>query len=150
MSKGIRIAKSGADVKSNSQNIYVDSATPLLKVAISGSGYMISDGVSRNMKWRGQYQGTTQDDVNGYAFDIVIPHDLGYVPMTAVYVDTGPGTNRRYCTNISGTTVAGGVAPFATATNKQLHISLLPAIFNTPPIAGEYGFFFYIFYDRVI
>jgi hypothetical protein len=154
MTRGIIVAKPNATIKSNSDKIYVDSRTPLLKVHIAGSGQMISDGVSRNMQWKGKYQGTTTDIGGNYLFSVVIPHGLGYAPMFIAYMDRNPGINRQYCTTVQsglGVATTTGVLVFADSDNKNIIITIKSnANFGlNPPDAGVYGYFFYIFNNRI-
>lgn len=146
MAKGVRIAKPGYKVSDSSDKIYVDTTTPLFKIFLSGSGTLVSDGT--NVTWRGKYGGTTTAAGN---YSITIPHPLGYPPLFIAYMDAGPGSNRTYLTNASIAGVVGGIVPFAEIDDKNLTISALTNSVSFPlpaPFAGDYGFFFYIFYDK--
>lgn len=148
MPSGIKIAKPGFKVQDSSEHMYVDSATPLLKLAKKGFGFLVSDGTT--VKSRGDYGVET---TGSGAYLTTIPHGLGYVPVFMAWMDAGPGSNRTYLANASTANVTGGLVPFAYADAKNLYISALTnsVVFPLPaPAAGDYGFFFYIFRNRAI
>lgn len=152
MSRGIQIAKPGKKVTGNSEDLYVDSDTPILKVALQGSGVMISDGVTRAAKWRGDFPGETTDDLtHGYFFTVTIPHDLKYTPTFIAYAELIPGARRVYLTALSQG-VSDGILAGAICYKDRLELNFTPITggfhLDQPPPAGEYGYAFYIFVDE--
>lgn len=151
--RGIRIAKPGKKVTDNPEDQYVDSDTPIFKVALQGSGTMVSDGVTRAMAWKGDFPGETTDDItNGYFFTVKIPHNLGYTPTFIAYAELIPGSRRIYLTALSSISETDGLLAGAICYKDRLELNFFPITggfhFDQPPPAGEYGFAFYIFQDE--
>jgi len=76
MAIGIKVSKKDVDVKAAGINdLSIDSTMPALKVFQSGSGVV---------------------QANGSSGSVVIPHDLGYIPIFVVYMEESPNSQRRY------------------------------------------------------
>lgn len=152
MPKGVRIAKPTFSVNDDGQDLYVDSITPLFKVKTLATGAMVSDGVSFTATWDGLYKGTS-DGAGTYT--LLIPHNLGYLPMFWVYCDLLNNDQRTYITtSVSGVGTAGDVT--ATATVDTANVTLIIRSKNYDGIggldaarAGAYGYTIYVFYDSL-
>lgn len=133
MVKGIRIAKNGGNVTSvNAEDLYVDSDTPIFKLYKSGSGSQ-------------RINGTLAE-----THTITIPHNLGYVPFFLVFMDRNPGSNRRLCSSSESTNAAlpTDIACFIGNSNFA-NIVLTINSFGGTPTAGDYGYNYFIYYDRL-
>lgn len=156
MAKGLKIAKEGHKVEDSSEFIYVDSATPMLKVYKYLSGAMISDGVNRQMTWTGDVQGKTVDGGTSLQFQLNVKHDLGYAPMYMLFAEFYSNGGRSYVTNYG--VGVGDVEWFGWGDADGIYLSGMPyrydaphnsMSFNLPPLAGNYHWFMYIFYNKV-
>lgn len=142
MTTGIRIAKPDYSQDGTSDQIYVDSTTPLFKVHQAISGALVYDGSVYSST--GDY---TWINTLGNTYHLTIPHTLGYTPFFTVYMDALNGARRRYLsTFVSGVSLDGDVRSFASATSTTIE---LDATFIGTPIAGVYGYFVYIFKDMI-
>lgn len=134
MKKGVIVAKEGFHVKSELENLYVNTDTPLFKVFKSGSGSIVFNGTDAG------------------PYDLEIPFDLPYSPVHFVYGDRAPNSIRKLVTN-SDTAYPNVKALwqiFGVQTRK-ITVRIFTAVgSSTNPIpAGTYGYNYLIFYDPV-
>ena len=133
---GLKISKNNIDVISGtSQDMYVDTSLPILKVFSYTTGT----------------QNFSSDDRSQY-YPIVIVHNLGYVPNVLCYMDRSPNEKRRPVYNIDSELDASVDAPsriFVTMSidETQVNIGASGGYGVYPPSAGDYGYACYIFYD---
>jgi hypothetical protein len=130
---GIIIAKEGANVGSNSSELYVDTRTPLFKLFKADKGERIY--VNRDMRF-------------GFANDsFVIPHNLGYIPMFFLYMDRSGQADRKIVTNLDAVSVSGSVLVTCFIDKQNINVYVSSA-FSTL-INGTFGYNYFIFYDKV-
>ena len=142
MTTGIRIAKPDYSQDGTSDQIYVDSTTPLFKVHMPISGALVYDGST--VTSTGDY---TWINTSGATYQLTIPHNLGYTPFFTAYMDALGGSRRRYLsTFVSGVSLDGDLRSFAMA--DCFNVTLTSTFIGTP-IAGNYGYFVYIFKDMI-
>lgn len=132
MAKGIKISRDLEDIHVNSEQLYADSDVPLFKLFKSGSGIQHMAGTS------------------GETHDIEIVHLLNYVPYFLVYMDRNPGGNRRICTTAEATNNAlpTGIYALVTRADFRSIIITVGGFGGTPP-AGDYGYNYFIYYDKL-
>lgn len=131
MSKGIKVAKENKDVqKASSDELYLSTDTPLLKLYKSDSGSQAFIG-----------SGSAE------SYTITIPHLLGYIPVVLMFADRSPSSQRRVVmaveSNIGNTSISAGMV-----VNDSSIILTLSAFPNTA-LPGVYGYNYFIYYDKV-
>lgn len=151
--KGVRIAKPGYDVGDPSERLYVDTDTPLNKVAQIISGSMTFDGSSFTpLSYEGYTPSVSALVADQRLYLLVIPHDLDYVPTFLLYCDTNPYADRLLVTSYA-VELGANFIPNVFVTDSAIELSLLggrldsgPGVY-LPPEAGKYSYYGYIFYD---
>lgn len=132
MSNGLQIAKNKFNVRDTApENFYVNTQTPLFKLSKSGAGKLLVDSTSNKI------------------YDIVIEHDLGYIPLVIVTMDRNPGTNRRIATTYDADSLTrnNDINVFVyTVTKKDFTINVHASF---APTVGAYGYNYYVYYDSV-
>lgn len=133
MSSGIRIAKDAQDISTvKPEELYVDSDTPLFKLFMSGKG-------------RQAVIGTV-----GEQYNIVITHNLGYIPFYLIYADRDPGNNKAVCTTFENTNAVlpTGITAFVSNVTENT-ITLQYGTGGATPINGIYTYSYFIYYDKL-
>lgn len=134
MAKGIQIAKDSQDVgKISGDEFYVNSNTPLFKLFRSGSGIQTFIGVTFE------------------SYQILIIHNLGYVPFVLAFMDRNPGTARQLCTAGQTEQIGFPINISATVTNITNNSFVIDArtFGSGAPTPGDYGYNYFIYYDRI-
>lgn len=133
MSNGVKISKNGDGISSvNAEELYVDSDTPIFKLYKSGSGIQ-------------KINGTLAE-----THTITIPHNLGYVPFFLVFMDRNPGKNRRLCSSGESTNTALPTDIACSVFNVNFaNIVIDVSAFGGTPAAGDYGYNYFIYYDKL-
>lgn len=127
---GIKIAKPSFDVSADSENLYVDSDTPILKIAFRGDGIM----------------SFTSADAGTFK-QVVIDHNLGYLPQYAVFAEVNPSSGEARLVSSSQIGFAGDVLVGTSAiTVSQLAIKLSDRNVTDP--TGDYRYLYQIYFDR--
>lgn len=126
--KGIKLSKPGYDVFADTPtNQYVEPDTPLFKVAVTGSG-TITFGASDVVK------------------QVVIDHDLGYVPQHAIFAEAIPSSSFVRLVNASQISLTTDyVAITAAITESQIAIQMT-ALVGDP--TGDYSYLYQIYHDE--
>lgn len=131
---GIRIGKEGYDVtKTGNENMYMDTSTPLPKVAVHETG-------SQNFPTADRSQ----------IYTILILHNLGYVPYYMLFMDRQPGSARRPVYTADTELVSDSPERiFVTCSIDTTQITLTASggFGLYPPGIGDYGYVCYIFHD---
>ena len=131
MSFGIKISKPTYGATASPENLYVDSDTPLLKVAMEGAGSIVFTG--------GDGSGTERHGT--------VTHNLGYTPVVQVYSERAPGSRRKITLGSYAYKVG---TDYVSAT---LNIGTSNLVLNmksgTSSPAGTYNYYYYVFYDEV-
>ncbi len=133
----MKASKSGFDVKTTTQDhLAVDSSVSTIMV-----GDITLDGVT----------GFGQNIITitqGQLPTITITHNLGYVPLTAVYMETLPGDNKRFLLSNADSTQAPLVSMWATTVDTtNLYIT---KIGSQASEAGTYNYSYYIFVNQLV
>lgn len=135
--KGIRISKSGQNVlTSKKEDLYVDTSTPLYKVAIQDKGTIDFSATETNNTKR-----------------ITINHNLNYEPLYSVYAERVPSRGiLRLCDSLGLTlnntdsTLSDRISVKSGVTDKQLVVDFT-SYPTTPNPAGTYHFYYFIFFN---
>lgn len=125
--KGIRISKEGYTVNDSGDKQYVDTDEPLFKLFLSDKGQIVLAGAS---------------PVASPA--VVIPHNLGYVPMFFIYMDRSSNANRKLVLNQDAFTSPGGIVATAQADTKNITVFI-----SGTSVTGTFGYNYQIYYDKV-
>lgn len=135
--KGIRISKSGQNVlTAKPQDLYVDTSTPLYKVAVQDKGTIDFSATETNNTKR-----------------ITINHNLNYEPLYSVYAERVPGAGvLRLCDSLGLTlnnadpALSDRIFVRSGVTDKQLLLDFTSYLTRPNP-AGTYHFYYFIFYN---
>ncbi len=133
MSNGVVISQNNEDLSSvSADKLYVGSDTPIFKLFLSG------DGVQK-------INGTVSE-----TYDITIEHGLGYAPFFIVFMDRNPESNRRLCMTSEDTPTAlpNGLRCVIQKVDFK-NIVIRVGSSGVTPVAGDYGYNYYIYYDKL-
>lgn len=133
MTNGIKIAKVGNDVtKATSDQLYVDSSTPLFKLFESGSGSQTFLGI------------------HGEEYFITINHSLSYRSFILFFMDRLPGSARQLVTSSQATQLSLsnpiGCSIFSI---QPFNFIVFTDGFGGTPQAGTYGYNYFIYYETI-
>lgn len=133
MSNGLKISKNLINIPSATQEeLYVDTDTPIFKLFKAGNGSIVMKGLA------------------GEQHTVLIRHGLGYIPFFLVFADRLPGEARRLCTNgeNTNTLLSTGISATVFFVNT-VNITLILSGFGGTPVAGNYGYSYFIYYDEL-
>lgn len=131
--KGIRISKSGQNVlTAKPEDLYVNTATPLYKVASQDKGTVtFTAAETNNVK------------------PVTINHNLGYEPLFAIYSERQASSGAVRWVDSIGVRFTGDQIYVVAFVNKtQLIIEFVSQPVASPNPAGTYHYYYYIFYNR--
>lgn len=124
---GIRIAKDGSTVKDSSDKQYVDTDEPLFKLFLSDKGSLSLATATLTASPQ-----------------VVIKHDLGYIPMFFVYMDRADNSQRRLVMTEDTTTVGSQILCSIQVDKKNITI-----LVTGSSVTGTFGYNYQIYYDKV-
>lgn len=153
MKSGLIIAKKGYTIEGRSDEVYVNTETPLQKVMKNVSGYLVinPDGSFGSV---GDYDWVVNSStVSSTTYMLRIPYEDGvrYVPQFEGYMDQKANSKRIRLTNTAaGVSAEGDCHGFIWADSYGIVLfALMPHDITNKPAVGSFGYFVQVYYDRV-
>ena len=86
----------------------------------------------------------------GEEHQIIIPHNLGYLPFFLFFMDRQPGDARQIATSGQGAqdSLPNAIGCFVRDVNTR-NIEITANGFGGTPTAGTYGYNYFIYYDKI-